>query len=303
MAKDGESLTSMYKRFSTLINIMDWNGVTPKELSINTKLVNSLQPTQFEPHVKTSKAKNVVRNYDLLALAANSHSNHSYSHASPSYSSSPHPYYVPHPSSVIDYDDDYQGEIQGDAQEDNLSTMLLATKDEASVHLEEEENNFMLVNAYGDDTLEELNASVIMMACIQPTNDKSNAEPTYDAKSISEVNAFQITMINGLLSKSDHEHRHHEKLETIIHTSADDQIESDIIFDDPYMDNNSGQAEHDTNARDQPLPDFKSLINNVQLEAENQRKLNIELKKKKALLQRKLRTCKERVEEFEKKPV
>ncbi|GJU68971.1 retrovirus-related pol polyprotein from transposon TNT 1-94 [Tanacetum coccineum] len=64
--------------------------------------------------------------------------------------------------------------------------MLLATKDEAGVHLDEEENDFMLDNAYGDNTLEELNAAVIMMACIQPTNDKSDAEPTYDAELISE---------------------------------------------------------------------------------------------------------------------
>ncbi|GJV97232.1 hypothetical protein Tco_1548809 [Tanacetum coccineum] len=203
--------------------------------------------SQFEPHVKASKAKKAARNHDPVALVANSHANHSYSHASPLYSRSPQTYYVTHPSFMIDYDDDYQGEIQGDGQEDKLSTammllarditqhystptnnqirtssntrnqvmiqdgrvdiqiknvryagngnmyagrtnknqetnasngfvqkikkyeqnMLLATKDE-------EENDFMLVNAYGDDTLEELNASVIMMALIQPTDDKEN---------------------------------------------------------------------------------------------------------------------------------
>ncbi|GKD12384.1 hypothetical protein Tco_1196791 [Tanacetum coccineum] len=77
----------------------------------------------------------------------------------------------------------------------------------------------------------------------------------------------QFDMINGLLLKSDHEQRHHEKLETIIHTSADDQIDSDIIFDDPYVDNTSGYAEHDINAYDQSLYDFESLINNVQVDA------------------------------------
>nr|GEU31195.1 hypothetical protein [Tanacetum cinerariifolium] len=101
--------------------------------------------------------------------------------------------------------------------------MLLATKDEAGVHLDEEENSFMLDNAYGDNT---------------------------------EVNASQIDMINVLLSKSDHEKCHHEKLNTIMHTSADDQIDSYFIFDDSYVDNNSGQAEHDTNAHDQSLHEF-----------------------------------------------
>ncbi|GJR27351.1 hypothetical protein Tco_1103583 [Tanacetum coccineum] len=47
---------------------------------------------------------------------------------SPSYSQSPQPYYVTHHLSVIDYEDNYQREIQGDAQEDTLTTamMLLA---------------------------------------------------------------------------------------------------------------------------------------------------------------------------------
>ncbi|GJY87207.1 hypothetical protein Tco_0501835 [Tanacetum coccineum] len=89
--------------------------------------------------------------------------------------------------------------------------MLLATKDEAGVHLDEENNDFMLDNAYGDNTLEELNAAV-MMAHIQPTFDRSDAKLTYDVEFICEVNALQLDMINGLLSKSDHAHCHHEKL-------------------------------------------------------------------------------------------
>ncbi|GJU16006.1 reverse transcriptase domain-containing protein [Tanacetum coccineum] len=117
--------------------------------------------------------------------------------------------------------------------------MLLAAKDEAEVNLDAEENDFMLMNAYGDEQLEELNASVIMMARIQPTDDMYDVEPTYDVELISEVNASQIDMINGLLSKSDHEHRNHEKLETVIHTSADDQIDSNISFYDPFVDYNS----------------------------------------------------------------
>ncbi|GJU24308.1 hypothetical protein Tco_1162929 [Tanacetum coccineum] len=113
--------------------------------------------------------------------------------------------------------------------------MLLATKDEAKVHLDEEKNDCMLDNAYGDNALEEINATLIMMAHIQPTDDNSDAKPTYDAEFISEVNASQIDIINGLLLKSDLEQRHHEKLETIIYTSPDGQIDSDIIYDDPYV--------------------------------------------------------------------
>ncbi|GJT29349.1 retrovirus-related pol polyprotein from transposon TNT 1-94 [Tanacetum coccineum] len=146
--------------------------------------------------------------------------------------------------------------------------MLLATKDEAGVHLDDEENDFMLDKAYGDNTFKDLNAAVIMMALIQPTDDKSDAKSTYDSKFISEVNASQIDMINGLLSKSNHE-----------------------------------QPKPDTNAHYQYLHDFESMITNVQVEAEKQRLMNIELKKKKTLLQRELETCKERVKQFEHKPI
>nr|GEY57487.1 hypothetical protein [Tanacetum cinerariifolium] len=102
--------------------------------------------------------------------------------------------------------------------------MLLTTKDEAGVHLNEKENDFMLNNTYGDKMLEELNVEMIMM------------------------------------------------------------------------------AEHDTNAHNQSIHDFETLINNVQEEAEKQRKVNVELKKQKVLLQRELETCKKRVKEFENKP-
>ncbi|GJX83162.1 integrase, catalytic region, zinc finger, CCHC-type containing protein [Tanacetum coccineum] len=388
VAVEGESLTYVYERFSTLINVMDRNQVHRLAIAANTMFLNSLQPewskyvtmtrqqyilkteeydalfdhlSQFEPHVNASKAKKAIRNHDPLVLVTNSHTHSLNSHASSTYSRSPQPYYITHLSLVIDNDDDYQGKIQGEAQKDKLTTamillaraitqcystptnnrlrsssntrnqavvqdgrvdiqsknvgyagngnknvgrqnmnqcynfnekghyarecpkprvpdakyfreqMLLALKDEAGAHLDDEENDFMLDNAYGDNTLDKVNAS-------------------------------QVDMINGSLSKSDHEQHHHEKLETIIHTSADDQINSDIIFDNPYVDNNSGQVEHDTNAHDQCLHDFESLIINVQVEAGKQRKKNIELQKQKALLQRELETCKERVKEFEKKP-
>ncbi|GJV23800.1 hypothetical protein Tco_1376495 [Tanacetum coccineum] len=165
-------------------------------------------------------------NHDHLALVANSYTiplllvttQHTLSHTS---------------SSVLDHDDDYQGEILA-AREDTLSTammllartitkhfstptnnwytggnrrnvgnqgrydvnqgsaagndivqptiaktdtMRLAAKYEAGVHLDDEENDFMLTSAIGDDHLEEINASVIMMDRLQPIDNDSDAEP------------------------------------------------------------------------------------------------------------------------------
>ncbi|GJX64694.1 hypothetical protein Tco_0299037 [Tanacetum coccineum] len=139
-AKEGELLESMYERLITLVNIMDRNNVCPISASINTKFHNCLQPgwskyvtivcynqnrdnvsydvlydslVQFEPHVLASKAKKAAKNHDPLALIAHLNASSSQSHANSSYS--PQPYYVTHPSSVVDYDDEYQGELQGDS--------------------------------------------------------------------------------------------------------------------------------------------------------------------------------------------
>ncbi|GJX33424.1 hypothetical protein Tco_0243279 [Tanacetum coccineum] len=211
-AKEGESLDSVHERLTTLVNIDGF----------------------------------------LMSNASSSHL-----HANSSYS--PQSYYVTHPPSVVDYDDEYQGELQGDSQEDKLTTammllaraisqkfssptnnrlrvssntknqavvqdgrvdiqtknagyggiaiknlgrnrnqmfhagnasdesqrshyardcqkpkvhdakyfreqMLLAMKDEAGSHLSNKENDFMLDNTYGKESLDELTASLMLMA-------------------------------------------------------------------------------------------------------------------------------------------
>nr|GEU92448.1 hypothetical protein [Tanacetum cinerariifolium] len=78
---------------------------------------------QFEPHVLASRGKKSAKNHDPLALVAYSNGFSSHSHANSSYS--PQPYYVTHPLSVIDYDDEYQWELQGDSQEDKLTSAMM----------------------------------------------------------------------------------------------------------------------------------------------------------------------------------
>ncbi|GJX95688.1 hypothetical protein Tco_0351486 [Tanacetum coccineum] len=127
VAVEEESLSSVYERLTTLVTDMDRNEIHPLPITINTKFLNSLQP-EWSKYVTMTKQRKVARNHDPLALVAHSNVYPSHSHASHSHSQSPQPYYVTHPSSVVDYEEDYQGEIQGDAQEDKLATaiMLLA---------------------------------------------------------------------------------------------------------------------------------------------------------------------------------
>nr|GFA89565.1 hypothetical protein [Tanacetum cinerariifolium] len=131
-------------------------------------------------------------------------------------------------------------------QEMTREQMLLAMKNEAGGTHNEEENDFMLDNAYEDETLEELTAIAV-----------------------SAVNASHINLISSMISKGVHEHTNHDKLIIIIKTFDDDQIDYNIIFDDPYVENNGGIVEHDSNAHDQ-FVDIKSLAYNVQREDENQ---------------------------------
>ncbi|GJV72350.1 hypothetical protein Tco_1492345 [Tanacetum coccineum] len=78
------------------------------------KYENELK-VEFEPNVQASKAKKAAKNHDPLVLIDNSNASSSQSHASSYYSHSPQAYYVTLPSSVVDYEEDYQGELQGDS--------------------------------------------------------------------------------------------------------------------------------------------------------------------------------------------
>ncbi|GJZ11492.1 retrovirus-related pol polyprotein from transposon TNT 1-94 [Tanacetum coccineum] len=402
MAKEGESLESMYERLTTLVNIIDRNGVRPTHVSINTKFLNSLQPEwrkyttfirqnqkvtqveydnlydsllQLEPHIQASKTKRAARNHDPLALVAHSNAYPSQSHASPSYLApsylineiitqkfsiptnnrlrtssntrnqvviqdgrvdiqiknsgyggngyrnvgrqnrnqattagngldqhkedsnqviqcNPRNETTPVRANVQCYNCNGKGHYARDCQKPRVrdakyfrEQMLIAMKDEAVSNLNDEENDFMLDKTYGDDTLEELTAVVIMMARLQPTDDQNATEPKYDAQAVSEVNASRNN--HGKMSKGVDAQMNHGKLKTIVNTSNDDQIDTSITFDGPYMENNCNTVAHDSDANDE-FKDIKTLAYNVQQEAKNQKILNTELQNQKMALQQEL---------------
>ncbi|GJZ40916.1 retrovirus-related pol polyprotein from transposon TNT 1-94 [Tanacetum coccineum] len=101
--------------------------------------------------------------------------------------------------------------------------ILLDMKDEPGSNLDDEENDFMLHNSFGDETLEELTDAAVK-----------------------EVNASYKMIPKGI-----HEHKNHGKCKTVINISDDDQIDYNIIFDDPFVENNGGSNKHDSNAHDQ----------------------------------------------------
>ncbi|GJW42632.1 hypothetical protein Tco_0071431 [Tanacetum coccineum] len=239
MSKEGESLESVYKRLTTLVNIMDRNNVRPIQVSINTKFLNCLQP-EWSKYVTMS-------------------------HASTSYSHAPQPCYVTHPSLVVDYEEDYQGELQGDSQEDKHTTAMMLLARAVTQKFSTPTNNHLRT------TSNTRNQAVIQdgRVDIQTKNagyggnvdDNGVKNPNYDEKAVSEVNAS-----HKMIPKGVHEHKNHGKHKTVFNTSDDDQTDSNIIFDDLYVENNGGSDEHDSTAHDQ-YHDVKILAYNALREA------------------------------------
>ncbi|GJX85804.1 hypothetical protein Tco_0336578 [Tanacetum coccineum] len=185
-AKEGESLEFVYERLTTLVNIMDCNNVHPILVSINTKFLNCLQ---------LSGADMLPWNHDPLALIAHSNASSSQSHANPSSLHSPQPYYVTHPSSVVDYEEDYQRELQGDSQEDTTDSRVDIQNKNAGYggngnrNVGRQNRNQAFNAGNGND---EINQMVTMLVIVQnqefvmQIDDNANSEPSYDAKAASE---------------------------------------------------------------------------------------------------------------------
>ncbi|GJS16937.1 retrovirus-related pol polyprotein from transposon TNT 1-94 [Tanacetum coccineum] len=143
---EGEALVSVYNRFAQLMNDLERNNMNFPTVTINTKFLNSLQPEwlkyvtqvrlakrltvdsfddlfyylqQFEKLVNTSRAKKLEKSHDPLALVAHTGSS----------SRQTSSYYVTHPTSVVDYDDEYQqDDVHNNSEDPLVSAMLLLAK-------------------------------------------------------------------------------------------------------------------------------------------------------------------------------
>ncbi|GKC59480.1 hypothetical protein Tco_1087078 [Tanacetum coccineum] len=109
VVEPGEALVSVYNHFAQLMNDLERNHIIFPKVTINTKFLN----------LNESRAKKLEKSHDPLALVA-------YTGSSSRTSS---PYYVTHPSSVVDYDDDYQGDtVQNNFNDPLTSAMILLAR-------------------------------------------------------------------------------------------------------------------------------------------------------------------------------
>ncbi|GKD13732.1 hypothetical protein Tco_1198139 [Tanacetum coccineum] len=141
-----EALVFVYNRFAQLMNDLERNNMNFPTVTINTKFLNSLQPEwlkyvtqvrlakqltvdsfddlfdylqQFEKLVNASRAKKLEKSHGPLALVAHTGSS----------SRQTSSYYVTHPTSVVDYDDEYQqDDVHNNSEDPLVSAMLLLAK-------------------------------------------------------------------------------------------------------------------------------------------------------------------------------
>ncbi|GKC70989.1 hypothetical protein Tco_1116872, partial [Tanacetum coccineum] len=173
VAEPGEALVSVYNRFAQLMNDLERNDMH--------------FPIQFEKLVNVSREKKLEKYHDPLALVAHTGSS----------SRNTSSYYVTHPTSVVDYEDEYHEDDVHTNSEDPLASA-------------------MLVN-------------------IQSRNSGSAGRNNRRAY-------VQEEIIEGLNAPNE--------TENVQSNIGDDQIDSDIIFDSPNGNVNSGSIKKDTHVHD-----------------------------------------------------
>ncbi|GKC36690.1 hypothetical protein Tco_1049074 [Tanacetum coccineum] len=138
----------------------------------------------------------------------------------------------------------------------------------ARVILSNEQNDFLLANVVQMEELKELSANICMMARIQSANIYSNEGLSYNSAFISEVQTPSTSYMNSLFTDDDHEQTYLEQPIIINSIIDDDQINSNIIFDNPNVNVNNGSVDHDKNVHDSY--ELEQLARNAYKEAEKQ---------------------------------
>ncbi|GJU01410.1 putative RNA-directed DNA polymerase [Tanacetum coccineum] len=104
--------------------------------------------------------------------------------------------------------------------------MLPVMNDEARSHLSNEENDFMFDNAYGEESLDELIASVMLMARLQPAAETTDTMPSYDDKAVSQL----LIQHETRLSKKAFKERENQYLEDIVDLEEKPSSHDQIVY-------------------------------------------------------------------------
>ncbi|GJV65832.1 integrase, catalytic region, zinc finger, CCHC-type containing protein [Tanacetum coccineum] len=280
---------------------------------------------QFTKLVNASRAKKLEKSHDLLALVAHTGSS----------SRTSSPYYITHPSFIVDYDDDYQGDtVQKNSDDPITSAMILLaraitqnffnltnnrlrtssnTRNQAIVqgnkvniqskhsgndgrntrrsYVQEEVIKIRKATMLMEE-IKELSANICLMARIQPADIDFDARPSYDSAFLSEVQTPSTSYVNLLFAKDYQEQKYPMQPKIINKSIGDDQIDSNIIFDEPNEDVNSASVENDNNVQDSY--ELEKLARNAHKEAEKQQIIAKTVQQQNIMLTKQLELYKEK---------
>ncbi|GKB18890.1 integrase, catalytic region, zinc finger, CCHC-type containing protein [Tanacetum coccineum] len=165
-----------------------------------------------------------------------------------------------------------------------MEQMLLAKQDEAGVILTDEQNDFLFADASRMEEIEELSANICLMARIQPADQNSDDEPSYESAFVSEVQSSSIN------ENDEQVYPTHTK---IINSTIDDyQININIQFDFVKENVNSGSVEKDTHVYD--LSALETLARNAYDEAVKQQRFAQKVQQQNMTLTSQIEMYKER---------
>nr|GEW22441.1 copia protein [Tanacetum cinerariifolium] len=145
-----------------------------------------------------------------------------------------------------------------------FNATIVVRKDEAGVTLTDEQNDFLVVDASRMEKIKKLSANICLMAIIHPTKINSDAGISYDYAFLGEVQTPSTSYVNPLFAKENQEHKYPKQPKIINDTFGDDQIDSNIIFDESNVDVHSGSVE--PSSRDSKFKD--SVISNTKKSSE-----------------------------------
>ncbi|GJR34870.1 hypothetical protein Tco_1210554 [Tanacetum coccineum] len=163
-------------------------------------------------------------------------------------------YYVTHPSSVVDYDDDYQGDTVQNNSDDPFTTAMILLARAITQNFSTPTNNRLRTSS-----------NTRNQAIVQADID-SKAGPSYNSAFLSEVQTSSTSYVNPLFDKDDQEQHYLKQPKIINNTIGDDRIDTNIIFDAPNDDVNSGSVEEDNIV--QQSYELEQLARNAYREAE-----------------------------------
>nr|GEZ53054.1 ribonuclease H-like domain-containing protein [Tanacetum cinerariifolium] len=146
-----------------------------------------------------------------------------------------------------------------------MEHMLLTKQDEAGVLFIDEQNDFLFADVSQMEEIKKLSANICLIARIQPAI--IDGSSNYSAF-LSEVQNPSTSYVNPLFATDNEEQKYPMQPKIINKSIGTDQIDSNIIFDEPNEDVNSGSDENDNNVQDSY--ELEQLGRNAYKDAEKQ---------------------------------